>query len=101
MGNQVDCKVRGDEAGTLENIKSSFNAEQVAWAMKQPAVQAHFGKFNLDVPTSKMEMDDTIQTICDDEESYEGFSAKLLEIIQGLNMVSALPISLFVDFRPN
>ena len=81
MGNKVDVKVRGDEAGTLEGIKSQFNDQQFTWAMKQPAVIAHFEKFNLDVPATKFDCDDTIQTICDNEEDYDGFAAALCTII--------------------
>mmetsp|Transcript_62591 Transcript_62591/g.86477 ORF Transcript_62591/g.86477 Transcript_62591/m.86477 type:complete len:86 (+) Transcript_62591:93-350(+) len=81
MGNKVQANVKGDEIAALEGIKKSVSDADITKAFKDPEVVALLEKWELDVPSTKFEVDDLLQEMSDSDTDYTEFCQKMFEVL--------------------
>ena len=81
MGNKVKANVKGDEIAALEGIKKSCTAAEITAAFKDPEVVALLEKYELNVPSNKMEVDDLLEEMSDSDTDYTDFCNKMFEVL--------------------
>ena len=81
MGNKVVANVKGDEIAALEGIKKNCTPAEITKAFQDAEVVALLEKWDLDVPTSKFEVDQLLEDMASSDTDYTEFCQKMFEVL--------------------